>query len=74
VKEVKSNFILIELHLVNGLFELVSLVLNHFFSFLDFFLLLLKLLYLFVYLLFHHLEEILMLYFKLVHDPSKGFL
>ena len=74
MKEVKSNFILIELHLVNGLFELVSLVLNHFFSFLDFFLLLLKLLYLFVYLLFHHLEEILMLYFELVHDPSEGFL
>ena len=63
MEEVKSDLVLVELHLVDSLFELISLVLNHFLSFLDFFLLLLQLFYLFVNLLLHHLEEILVLYF-----------
>lgn len=74
MEEVESDLVLVELHLVDGLLELVSLVLDHFLSLLDFFLLLLQLFDLLVYLLFHHLEEILMLYFELVHDSSEGFL
>ena len=73
MKKVEPYFILIKFHLVDSLSKLTSLVLNHLFSFLDFLFLLLELFDLFVDLFLHHLEEILVLDFKLVHDSSETF-
>lgn len=72
VEEVEAHLVLVELHLGNRLFEFISLVLNHLLSFLDFLFLFLELLDLFVDLLFHHLKQVLMLDFKLVHDASEA--
>ena len=72
VEQVKSDLILVELHLVDGLLQLSPLIVNHLFSLFDFFLLFLELLYFFVYLLLHHLEEILVLDLKLVHDSPEA--
>jgi hypothetical protein len=72
VEQVESDLILIELHLVDGLLKLSPLIVNHLFSLFDFFLLFLELLDLLVYLLLHHLEEILVLDLKLVHDSPEA--
>ena len=74
MEDVELVLVLVQLHAVNSLFQLCSLVLNHFFSFLDFLLLLLKLFDLLIDLLFHHLEQVLVLDFELVHDTSEGLL
>ena len=74
MEDVELVLVLVQLHAVDGLFQLCSLVLNHFFSFLDFLLLFLKLFDLLIDLLFHHLEQVLVLDFELVHDTSEGLL
>ena len=56
MEEIESDFILIKLHLVDRLLEVVSLVVNHLFSFLDLLLFLLELLNFFINLLLHHLK------------------
>ena len=53
---VESVFILIQFHLVQGLFELVALLLDHLLSFFYFLLFVLELFDLFIDLLLHHLE------------------
>ena len=63
VEQIESYLILVQLHFVDGGLEFISLVINHLFSLLDLFLLLLELLDLLVDLLLHHLEEVLMLDF-----------
>ena len=72
MEQVESNLILIELHLVHCRFELIPLFFNHLFSLFDFLFLFLELLDLLVNLFFHHLEEVLVLNFKLVHNPSEA--
>lgn len=74
VEDVEPVLVLIELHLVHRLLQLVSLLLDHFFSFFDLFLFVLQLLDLFVYLLLHHLEQVLVLDLKLVHDSAERLL
>ena len=63
VEQIEADLILVEFHPVDSRLELVSLVLDHLFSFLDFILFLLELLNFLIYLLFHHLEQILVLDF-----------
>ena len=74
VEQVELVLILVELHSIDGLLEVVPLILDHLFSLLDFFLLFLQLFYLLVDLLLHHLEQVLVLDLELVHDTSEGLL
>jgi len=74
VEQVEADLILVKLHFVDRLPQLLALVFNHLFSFLDLFLFLLELLDLFVDLLLHHLEQVLVLDFKLVHDAAEALL
>jgi len=74
VEQVEAHFVLVELHLGYGLFQFVSLILDHLFALFNFLFLFLKLLDLLVDLLLHHLEQVLMLDLELVHDASEAFL
>lgn len=74
MEEVEAHFILIQLHLGHSLLQFVFLVFNHLFSFSDFLLFLLQLLNFLVDLLLHHLEQILVLDFQLVHYPPEALL
>ena len=56
MENIELIFVLIELHPIYSLLELISLIFNHFLSFLDFFLLFLQLFNFFVNLFLHHLE------------------
>ena len=74
MEEVESDFVLVEFHLVDCLLKFVPLVFDHLFSFFDLFLFLLQLFDFFVDLFFHHLEQVLMLDFELVHNSSEALL
>jgi len=71
MEQIKSNLILIKLHFGNSLLEFTSLIFNHLLSFLDFLLLFLKLFNFLINLFLHHLKQVLMLNFELVHDSSE---
>ena len=74
MEQIETNFVLVELHFVYGRFQLVSLVLDHLFPLLDLLFLFLELFDLLVNLLLHHLKQVLMLNFELVHDPPETLL
>lgn len=74
VEKVETNFILIELHFVDSRLEFVFLVLDHLFSFLDLLFLFLELLDFLINLFLHHLKQVLVLDFELVHDPPEALL
>ena len=71
MENIEPVLILVQLHLINSLLQLVPLLLYHFLSFLYFLLLVLELFYFFINLLLHHLEQILVLYFQLVHYSAE---
>jgi hypothetical protein len=72
MEKIEAYLILIELHFVHSRLEFVSLVLDHLFSFLDLLFLFLELFNFLINLFLHHLEQVLMLNFELVHDPSEA--
>ena len=61
--DVETVLVLVQFHLIDCLFEFTTLLIHHFFAFLDLLLLFLELLDLAVDLLLHHLEQVLMLNF-----------
>ena len=74
MEQIETHFVLVELHFVDGRLQLVSLVLDHLFPLLDLLFLFLELFDLLVNLLLHHLKQVLMLNFELVHDPPETLL
>ena len=56
MENVESILVLIKLHFIDSLFEFIALLLDHLFTFFDFFLFILKLLNFFIDLLLHHLK------------------
>ena len=72
MEKIEAHLILIKLHFVHSRLEFVSLVLDHLFSLLNLLFLLLELFNFLINLFLHHLKQVLVLDFELVHDPSEA--
>jgi len=74
VEEVEVDFVGVELHVFEGGHQVVFMFNNFFVALLQLLLLLLKRADLLVYLLFHHLVQILLLNLELLHDAAERLL
>ena len=74
VEQIKVHFKTIQLHILQSIGKVHLLLSDLLITFFKFFLFFLKRPNLFVYLLLHHLVQVLLLNVELLHDPAEGFL